>query len=210
MDTPNFNSIYNNYGIATGLTSLGSYSVPSLSTIYNSVSNPSTPQGLTAGYITGDLYSANFKQSSMGWRLSYAGILEAVNGIFSGTISASTITGSSITGNTITGGTISGTTITGGIVQTAASGNKRVELISNTGYGYLVWLNSSNSILDFIGNDNTGILSISGTSIGLTGSQIVINGALNIYQSPVGGTITPNNYFTIYLNGTPYKVPCQS
>ena len=220
MENQPFNSIYNNFGIATGLTSLGSYFIPSLSTIYNSVSDPTAPQSLGSGYFSNDIYSANYVQGQNGWKLFYNGNFEANNGTFRGNITATsgTIGGWTIGATTLTGGgttlnsngTISGATITGGIVQTAASGNNRVELISNAGYGYLVWLNSSNSILDFIGNDNTGILSISGTSIGLTGSQIVINGALNVYQSPVAGTITPDNYFTIYLNGVPYKVPCKS
>jgi hypothetical protein len=119
-----FSDVYNNLGICTGLTTLGSYSIPSLSTIYNSVSNPTAPQSLGSGYFSNDIYSANYVQGQNGWKLFYNGNFEGNNGVFRGTlngnvITAASISGSSITGNTITGGTISGTTITG----TSITGN---------------------------------------------------------------------------------------
>ena len=140
MENQPFNSIYNNFGIATGLTSLGSYFIPSLSTIYNSVSDPTAPQSLGSGYFSNDIYSANYVQGQNGWKLFYNGNFEANNGTFRGNITATsgTIGGWTIGATTLTGGittlnsngNITGATITGGIIQTATSGDR--VLISGT------------------------------------------------------------------------------
>ena len=96
-----FDEIYNSVGIATGTTS-ASASIPSLSTIYNSVSDPIATQSLTAGYITGDISSANFQTGVAGWKLSYLGNIEANNGNFRGDLTGATGTFS----GTLTGGSL--------------------------------------------------------------------------------------------------------
>ena len=126
-----FSDVYNNLGICTGLTTLGSYSIPSLSTIYNSVSDPTAPQSLGSGYFSNDIYSANYVQGQNGWKLFYNGNFEANNGTFRGNITATsgTIGGWTIGATTLTGGGTtlnSNGTITGGIIQTSATGNRIV------------------------------------------------------------------------------------
>lgn len=132
-----FSDVYNNLGICNGLTTLGSYSIPSLSTIYNSVSNPTAPQSLGSGYFSNDIYSANYVQGQNGWKLFYNGNFEANNGTFRGNITATsgTIGGWTIGATTLTGGGTtlnSNGTITGGIIQTSATGNR--VLLSGTNF----------------------------------------------------------------------------
>ena len=156
-----FSDVYNNLGICNGLTTLGSYSIPSLSTIYNSVSNPTAPQSLGSGYFSNDIYSANYVQGQNGWKLFYNGNFEASNGYFRGnitgasgtfsgsinatsghvggwTIGATSLTGGGVTLNSSTGA-ITGGTITGAVYQTETASNKGIKIFlipySGTGTG---------------------------------------------------------------------------
>jgi hypothetical protein len=178
-----FSDVYNNLGICTGLTTLGSYSIPSLSTIYNSVSDPTAPQSLGSGYFSNDIYSANYVQGQNGWKLFYNGNFEANNGIFRGNITATsgTIGGWTIGATTLTGGgttlnssgLITGGTIRGAFIETAAPGNFRMLLGETTGSvaaNILLWESSGNSILSFIEGDSSGNLALNaqGTYIALS------------------------------------------
>ena len=88
-----FSEAYNNVGIATGITAY-SYSINSLSTVYNSVSDPVATQSLTAGYITGDIWSSNYSAGVSGWKLFYNGDFEGNTGTFRGILNGAVIIGS--------------------------------------------------------------------------------------------------------------------
>jgi hypothetical protein len=197
MENQPFNSIYNNFGIATGLTSLGSYSIPSLSTIYNSVSDPTAPQSLGSGYFSNDIYSANYVQGQNGWKLFYNGNFEANNGTFRGNITATsgTIGGWTIGATTLTGGTvtldssglISGGTIRGTVIETAASGNYRLlmgETFGSYSNASLVWISSGNSLLGATSTDTSGNAFLIGTtSVSLALNVPMISAIYNATQN---------------------------
>jgi hypothetical protein len=175
-----FSDVYNNLGICTGLTTLGSYSIPSLSTIYNSVSDPTAPQSLGSGYFSNDIYSANYVQGQNGWKLFYNGNFEANNGTFRGNITATsgTIGGWTIGATTLTGGettlnsngNITGATITGGVIQTATSGDR-------------VLMSGANDDIEFLNNNDLWAFiipySAGGSNLGMSlsgaGGRSIIN-----------------------------------
>jgi hypothetical protein len=172
-----FGQIYNNVGIATNFIQLGSYSIPSLATVYNSVSDPTATQSLTAGYITGDISSANFQTGVAGWKLSYLGDFEGNTGTFRG----------ALTGNTITGATF----------QTALSGT-RIRILSASGTtptqsaNSIAFIDASNNVVGFIG-----------TGYGSLNSNFLISPTTDVsagYFYDASGVALTSNLVNVYMS----------
>jgi hypothetical protein len=210
MENQPFNSIYNNFGIATGLTSLGSYFIPSLSTIYNSVSDPTAPQSLGSGYFSNDIYSANYVQGQNGWKLFYNGNFEANNGTFRGNITATsgTIGGWTIGATTLTGGsttlnsngTISGATIIGGTIETATSG---LRIVLNGSVGKLEFQNGTSNYVTAAPFNSSGLVGINFSINTAQGAGLIMaqdGSGDNLIQLIAGDTTKTG--FAVHGNGS--------
>ena len=200
-----FSDVYNNLGICTGLTTLGSYSIPSLSTIYNSVSNPTAPQSLGSGYFSNDIYSANYVQGQNGWKLFYNGNFEANNGTFRGALTVGTNAFHVDTSGNMWWG--SSTTYSGATIKISSAGS-----VNFTTGNFSGTLSSGISITSpsITGGTISGT-SITGSTVTTTGGTFsvrlnnttnqvellysnVVQGVLSAYAYPQGVAISMTTY----------------
>ena len=159
---------YNPLGIVQTTNPSFANPVNSLPTIYDSVSNPVSPQQLGNGYFANDIYSSNFKTGVSGWMLSYQGNFEGNNGNFRGDITGASGTFS---------GTLSGATIIGGIIETSS------------GIGQRVVIAGSDNTLRFYDSNNSQIIGI-GANVGVAAIQMNLNSTINnciLISSSVAG-----------------------
>jgi hypothetical protein len=142
---------------------------------------------------SGAMISPNFVSGSAGWSLDSLGNLEAQNGIFRGSISASSITGGTITGGAISGGTIDGTVITGGTIRTDDEDNFRLQIDPYGGayFGNSIgWINASNARLGYMTGTIGGDLAF--YTQGDTQHMILYKSG-NGYGLELAGYLTPEN-----------------
>ncbi len=136
------------------------------------------------------------------FRVLLDGSIEAVNGKFSGQITASSISGGSITGTTINGGTITGTSIIGGSISgttftqtgsthsvTISNGTINASLIQMSGSGGISSQISAGNIILINGSDSvtlsgagliapTGFISVGGP-ITIGGNTVIHSGTIS-------------------------------
>ena len=135
------------------------------------------------------------------------GVLTAVDGIFSGSISASTITGGTVSGGLISGGTVSGGYISGGTVSggLVSGGTVSGAIISGgTVSGNSIiggTINASNVAITNLNANNITSGTISSLVVnGGTVSGAIISGGTVSGNSIIGGTINASNVAVTNLN----------
>lgn len=170
---------YNSFGVIDS-------SIPSLSTIQNTVTQSVSPTALQSGSINGTIQSPGFVSGSSGWQIRPDGSAEFNNLVFRGNFIGATIAGSTITGGTVTGAVFSTN------ASLPASGDGIV--IDNTN-GFVVY-NSGNPVLEI----NTNTISFN-TPLGISCAEFFTI-STNLFQIAIAGSGQSYDFDTAYFGPT--------